>query len=60
MDFMELLGEYAKKFGEGFPMIPVAWGKTEKELRKIVEECIKKGKTAYELGYAKEDDEAVY
>lgn len=54
------LEEYARVFDDGFPMIPVAWGRSESEVIKIIKRCLEKGKDAYELGYVKEDLEMVY
>lgn len=56
----EKLQEYAGKFGEGFPMMPVAWGRTEEEVIRIIDECISKDKDAYALGYVEEDDNVYY
>ena len=56
----EKLQEYANKFGEGFPMMPVAWGRTEEEVIRIIDECIVKDKDVYELGYVEEDDNVIY
>lgn len=56
----EKLQEYANKFGEGFPMMPVAWGRTEEEVIRIIDECIVKDKDAYELGYVEEDEDVIY
>lgn len=52
----EKLEEYRKKFNEGFPMIPLSWGRTESELIAIIDECIKKNKTVYDLGYVNDKD----
>ena len=51
---MEKLERYSEVFGEGFPMIPVAWGRSDEEVEKLVDNCLDKRKTAYELGYLKE------
>lgn len=51
------LVKYAKKFGEGFPMIPLAWGRTEDETEKLVDKCIDEEKTAYQLGLVKQVEE---
>lgn len=56
----EKLQEYVNKFGEGFPMMPVAWGRTEEEVIRIIDECIVKDKDAYALGYVEEDDDVIY
>ena len=57
---MELFEEYAKRFGDGFPMIPVGFGRTEEEIKKIIKRCLDENKDAYELGYVKDDDEVIY
>ena len=54
------LNEYAEKFGDGFPMMPLAWGRTDEEVIEIIDECISKGKDAYALGYVEEDDDVIY
>ena len=46
---MELFEEYAKRFGDGFPMIPVGFGRTEEEIKKIIKRCLDENKDAYEL-----------
>lgn len=51
---MNKLDKYAEVFGEGFPMIPVAWGRSDAEVEKLIDNCLDKKKTAYELGYLKE------
>lgn len=60
VNLMDLLEKYYEKFGESVPMIPVAWGRTEKELCEIIEKCLKEGKDVYQLGYAKEDKDVLY
>ena len=57
---MNLFKEYAEKFGDGFPMIPVGFGRTEKEVEVLIKRCLKQGKDAYELGLVKDDDEVMY
>lgn len=52
----ELLREYSNTFGDGFPTIPLAWGRTDEELQEIIKECIDKKKDAYELGLVKEGE----
>ena len=57
---MKLFEEYAKRFDDGFPMIPLGFGRTEKEVESLVKRCLKEGKDAYELGLVKDDDEVIY
>ena len=58
--FDEKMLQYSKKFGEGFPMIPLAWGRTEQQLIYIIDECLKKGKDVYQLGYVDDDENVIY
>lgn len=57
---MELFEEYAKRFGDGFPMIPLGFGRTTEEVEAIIKRCLKEGKDAYELGLVEDDDEVIY
>lgn len=57
---MELFEEYAKRFGDGFPMIPLGFGRTEKEVEALIKKCLEEGKDAYELGLLKDDDGVIY
>lgn len=57
---MELFEEYAKRFGDGFPMIPLGFGRSEKEVEVIIKRCLKEGKDAYELGLLEDNDEVIY
>lgn len=52
--------EYAEKFGDGFPMIPLGWGRTDEEIIKIIDKCINANKDAYGMGYVKEDLDIEY
>lgn len=52
--------KYLEKFGEAFPMIPMAWGRTQKEISDIIKECLEKNKTVYDLGYVTNDEEVIY
>lgn len=54
------LDAYAEKFGEGFPMMPLAWGRTDDEVIEIIDDCLSKGKDVYELGYVEDDDDVMY
>lgn len=54
------LEEYFNEFGEAFPMIPLAWGRTEEEIVKIIKRCIKEQKDVYELGYVTESEDVMY
>ena len=53
----ELMKQYNEMFGESFPMIPIGWFKTDEEVIAIVNECLAKGKTAYDLGYAELEED---
>lgn len=54
MKLQEKLKEYAKRFGEGFPMIPLGWTRTDEEIIELIDRCLEKGKNAYQLGMLKE------
>lgn len=57
---MELFEEYAKRFGDGFPMIPLGFGRSEKEVEAIIKRCLDEGKDAYELGLLEDNNEVIY
>lgn len=48
------LKKYAEKFDDGFPMIPLGWGRTEEEIIELIKNCISNNKNAYEMGLVKE------
>ena len=52
--------EYAKRFDDAFPMIPLAWGRSEEELESIIDECLKKNEDVYALGYVEDDLDIMY
>jgi len=54
----EKLESYYERFGDGFPMIPLGWGRTDEQIIAIIDECLEKNKDVYELGYV--NDEEVY
>lgn len=56
----EKLMAYTERFGEGFPMIPLAWGRSDEEVTALIDQCLEAGKNAYDLGLVKEDDEDLY
>lgn len=56
----EYLIKYIDEFGEGFPMIPLGWGRTEDEIVEIIEKCLKEKKDVYQLGILKNDPKVVY
>lgn len=56
----EKLDAYADKFGDGFPMIPLAWGRTEEEIIDIIDNCLKNGKDVFEMGYVDDDNDVMY
>lgn len=60
MNLDEKLKEYADTFGEGFPTIPLAWGRTDKETIAIIDKCLKAGKDAYALGLLSDDEDVQY
>ena len=54
------LKQYAKTFGEGFPTIPLAWGRTDEEVIELIDKCLAAGKNAYEMGFVADDDDISY
>lgn len=56
----EKLDAYTEKFGDGFPLMLLAWGRTDEEVIKIIDDCLEKGKDVYELGYVEDDDDSLY
>ena len=56
MDINERLDRYAETFDDGFPMIPLAWGRSDEQVCEIINECLEKGKDVYELGYVDNDE----
>lgn len=57
---MKLFEEYAKRFDDGFPMIPLGFGRTEEEVNALIKRCLKEGKDAYELGLLEDNNEVIY
>lgn len=53
------LQEYSERFDDSFPMMPLGWGRNEKEIISIIDRCLKEGKDVYELGYVTDDDDGV-
>lgn len=51
------LAQYAKTFGDGFPMCPLGWDKSDDDIVAIIDECLDKKKDVYELGYLDDEDE---
>jgi len=56
----EWLKKYAERFPDGFPTIPLAWGRKEDEVIEIIKECLEKGKDVYELGYVEDGTDFDY
>ena len=56
----EYLIRYIDEFGEGFPMIPLGWGRTEDEIIEIIDRCLKEKKDVYELKMIEEDSEVQF
>lgn len=56
----QALDSYWKRFGDVFPTIPLAKGRTDEEVIAIINECLTKGKDVYELGYASNSRDILY
>lgn len=52
--------EYAKRFGDGFPSFQIMRTRSDDEIVIIIEDCLGKGKDAYELGYVSDNEEIEY
>jgi hypothetical protein len=52
--------EYARQFDDGFPMIPLGWGRSETEIIEIIDKCLKENKDVYELGYIENNSDIDY
>ena len=59
-ELMDKMAEYKKAFKDGFPTIPLAWGRNDAEIIEIIDECLKKKKNVYQLGYVKDGEGVVY
>ncbi len=57
---MDKLREYAKRFGDGFPMYQLGRSRSDDEIIEIINECLEKGKDCYALGYVKTEDGVLY
>lgn len=60
MMLMKKMEQYAKKFGDGFPMYQLGRGRTNEEIIEIIDRCLKAGKDAYDLGLVSDDDDIKY
>lgn len=49
--------KYAKRFGDGFPSFQIMRTRSDDEIVVIIEDCLEKGKDAYELGYVSDNEE---
>lgn len=56
----KLLEEYTIKFDDGFPTIPLAWGRSDAEVAEMIKQCLKAGKDAYEMGFLEDDPGTLY
>lgn len=56
----EKMKEYAERFDDGFPMMPLGWGRSDTEIIAIINRCLREGKDVYELGYIEDDPEVDY
>ena len=55
-ELFKKLEEYGKKFDDTFPMIPLAWGRSDEEIIKLIDECLEDGKDVYEKGLVKDGE----
>ena len=54
------LSEYVDRFNEGFPMIPLGWGRSDDEIIELIDKCLQANKNAYEMGLVTEDIDIIY
>ena len=54
------LSAYTMKFNDGFPMMPLGWGRSDDEIIEIIDRCLTEGKDVYELGYLEDDNDIEY
>lgn len=45
---------YFEKFGDSFPTYQVIGDESEESFIKMIDECLKKGKDVFEMGYAED------
>lgn len=60
MDIDYYLGEYAKRFDDGFPMYPLGFGRTNTEIIDIIKKCLETGQDVYEMGLVSDDLDLEY
>ena len=51
---------YAQVFDDGFPMVPLGWGRSDAEIIEIIDRCLKENKDVYELGYIENNPDIDY
>ena len=56
----EKMQEYTERFEDGFPMIPLGWGRSDDEIIAIIDECLRANKDVYQLGYVTDDPDICY
>lgn len=55
-ELMLKMQEYSETFDDGFPMIPLGWGRSDEEIIALIDECIRDNKDVYEKGLVKDDE----
>lgn len=61
MDKLEnKLNQYADRFKDDFPTIPLMWGRSEEEVVSIINRCLREGKDVYTLGLVVADGSVLY
>ena len=59
-DLDNRLIEYTERFGEGFPTVPLAWGRSDADVVEIIDKCLTAGKNVYDMGYLTLDPDVKY
>lgn len=52
----ELMEKYLDMFGDSFPTMILARGKTDEETAEMIQSCIDAGKDVFEMGYIDDED----
>lgn len=56
----EWLKKYAEAFDDGFPTIPLAFGRSDEEVIALIKQCLDAGKDAYDMGIIEDNTDLVY
>lgn len=60
MEIDKYLEQYAKRFGEGYPMYQLGRGRTDDEIIAIIKRCLDEGQDVYAAGLVTDDEDILY